>query len=325
MRVLEYGLIGTLLAGLAFVLLGLLLVRLSRRPPRPLSRATMEPLLGDRSVVVEDLPEPPPTPQPWVSGHRPWLSDVVRASMTEAAPPPAPILEPRRRSRPAAGSQPGRERTTAQSASASLTPATVSRSAPDPSVPEHSAAPAGLKPSSVRRAAKSPAAAAPTPAPSAAPVSAALPATASTPTQPRTTKARRASPKAVADPQNTDTLATPVSSEPTPLPTSDQPAKPVTKPRRPAASSKSKPARPRAGAPPRERQADPPRGRGRGRPGPRRTRGHASQRPRTAGAHGGVDSSTEVVDGDGCGRRRDRGEARGCLSAYEAEGERPAD
>src|SRR4051795_4171243 len=108
MRVLEYGLIGTLLAGLAFVLLGLLLVRLSRRPPRPLSRPTIEPLLGDRSVVVEDLPEPPPPPtgaplsghgwvvgenlpdpppppQPWVSGHRPWLSDVVRASMTEAA------------------------------------------------------------------------------------------------------------------------------------------------------------------------------------------------------------------------------------------------
>src|SRR3954468_22841903 len=104
MRVLEYGLIGTLLAGLAFVLLGLLLVRLSRRPPRPLSRPAIEPLLGDRSVVVEDLPEPPPPPQPWVSGHRPWLSDVVRASMTEATP----ILEPRRRSRPAAGSQPGR-------------------------------------------------------------------------------------------------------------------------------------------------------------------------------------------------------------------------
>src|SRR3954451_10835110 len=162
MRVLEYGLIGTLLAGLAFVLLGLLPCGLSRPPPPPLSRPAIEPLLGDRSVVVEDLPEPPPPPQPWVSRHRLWLSDVVRASMTEAKPHPAPILEPRRRSRPAAGSQPGREPTTAKTASASLTPSTGSRSAPDPSVPERDTAPVGLKPSSVRRAAKSPAATAPT-------------------------------------------------------------------------------------------------------------------------------------------------------------------
>src|SRR3954471_6793994 len=232
MRVLEYGLIGTLLAGLAFVLLGLLLVRLSRRPPRPLTddrAASRRPVGGRRGsaraapaatamgVRSSSLAQRRCAGKHDRSSAAPGADSRAEAEIASggriATGSPTDDGAERERIVDAVDGLPkrgralgSRARRGSRCAQAQLRPQgrKVPRSRSVDDRTDDDAERAARLGGTARHGLGS-----------APPSRRACPATASAPTHPPKTKARRASPKAFADPQNTDTLATPVSSEPT--------------------------------------------------------------------------------------------------------------